>query len=251
MQQMVDFEIIRMSLALVMFASSSYFDLKKRSVSDMLWVGFGAAAGIIYVFDFPSSYPQGVLTLTSIGLTAAISYGIYRLGFFGGADALALVTFSAILPLYDGSNGGFFGSAAVSLTFHPIAPLMVLTNAIILSVSQVILNLSRNVAYLSRHPGKLFEGLEHESTAKKIFATMVGYRSEKPQQYAFSIERSTNGRREFDFALKPAETTQYETRQGIWVTSAVPFLVYLTAGLIVMIFGGDIMAFICSLILLY
>lgn len=236
METAVDFEIIRVSLALAMFATASFFDLKKRSVNDLLWVAFGAAAGIIYVFDFPADYGEGMLTLIAIAFTAAISYGIYRVGFFGGADMLALITFSAILPLYD----GLFGSVVL---FHPMAPLIVLMNAVILSMSQIIFNVLRNLAYSSRHPQHLFEGLEHESTTKKIFAVIIGHRSEKPK-YAFPIERTVDGKREFDFTLKSAETAEYEMKQDVWVTSGTPFLVYLLAGLIVMIFGGDMMAFI-------
>lgn len=234
---MADFEVIRISLAIAMFASASYFDLKKRSVNDLLWVAFGAAAGIIFLFDFPDS-SEGFLTLISILMAAAISYGIYKAGLFGGADALALVTLAAILPLYDGSFAGL-----QSLTFHPLVPMIVLTNAVIISLVQLVFNVIRNAAYSAKNPGKLFEGLEHEPTFLKILAVMIGHRSDNPQ-YAFSIERTVNGRREFDFALKPAETTEYETRKDVWVTSGIPFLVFFAAGFVLMLAGGDLLALI-------
>lgn len=233
---MADFEVIRVIIALTMFASASYFDLKKRMVSDLLWVVFAVAAGVIYIFDFPS-FDRGILIMISMALTGAIAYGIYRFGLFGGADMLALITFSGVLPLYDGT---FLGRE--TLTFHPIAPFMVLTNAVIISVAQVAFNVLRNLAYNSRRPGKLFEGLEHEPTSYKILAMMIGHRSDNPQ-YAFPIERIVDGRREFDFGLKPAETADYETRKDVWVTAGLPFLVFFAAGFVIMIFGGDILAF--------
>ena len=237
---MADFEVIRVVIALAMFASASYFDLKKRSVSDLLWVVFAAAGGIVYVFDFPT-FEQGILIMISMAFTGAIAYGIYRFGLFGGADMLALITLSAILPLYDGT---FLGIKA--LTFHPIAPFIVLTNAVIISVAQVVFNVLRNLAYNSRRPGKLFEGLEHEPTSYKILAMMMGHRSDNPQ-YAFPIERVVDGKREFDFSLKPAETADYETRKDVWVTAGLPFLLFFAAGFVMMIFGGDLLAFFFSL----
>ena len=233
----VDFEFVRIIVASCMFASACYFDIKKREVSDWLWVIFAAAAGILYVFDFPANINEGVIIMASMGLSAAVAYGIYRAGLFGGADMLALITFSGLVPLSLSST--LLGSAPAA--FHSFAPLTMLTNAIILSVVHIVFNVLRNLNYYSKHQGLLFEGLEHEPALKKAFAVMVGHRSANPQ-YAFPIERTSNGKREFDFALKPAETAEYEVRKDVWVTSGIPFLVYFAAGFVVMIFAGDIFA---------
>jgi preflagellin peptidase FlaK len=74
---------------------------------------------------------------------------------------------------------------------------------------------------------------------------LVGHRSQNPQ-YAFPIERSVSGRREFDFSLKPAETAAYEVRKDVWVTSGIPYLIYITVGLILMILMGDLLATIAG-----
>lgn len=237
---MTDFEVVRIVIALAMFASASYFDLKKRAVSDLLWIVFAVAAGIIYIFDLPN-YEKGITIMISMVFTAAIAYGIYRFGLFGGADMLALITLSAILPLYDGT---FLGKE--TLTFHPIAPFIVLTNAVIISVTQIVFNVLRNLVYNSKHPGRLFKGLEHEPTSYKILAIMIGYRSDNPK-YAFPIERVVDGKREFDFGLKPAETADYETKKDVWVTAGLPFLIFFAAGFILMITGGDLLALFFSL----
>ena len=150
----IDFTFLRVMLALGMFASASYFDLKKREVSDLLWMVFAGAAGILYVFDFPSTLSEGITIVISMGITAAAAYGIYRAGLFGGADMLALITLSGILPVYHGSLLGIYG-----ISIHSLAPLIVLTNAVLLSVAGVIFNIARNVVYYSKHAGKLFEGL--------------------------------------------------------------------------------------------
>jgi preflagellin peptidase FlaK len=148
---------------------------------------------------------------------------------------LCLITLSGILPLYSGDIFGLRGQA-----LYPFAPLIVLTNAVILSVAQVVFNISRNVAYYSKNSGKLFEGLQHESASRKAFALIIGHRSANPQ-YSFPIERLVGGKREFDFALRNAETAEYESKRDVWVTTGTPFLLYFFAGYIAMILGGDIL----------
>lgn len=233
----IDIGVVRVLLALVMFGSATYFDLRKREVSDFLWIPFAAMAAILYVFDFPSSFNEGIFIIVSMAMTAAVAYGIYRAGLFGGADMLALITFSAIMPVYEGT----VLSGQTDLALHALAPIIVLTNAVIFSLTHVIFNIARNLVYYSKQSGALFDGFEHEPTAKKLFAIIVGHRSANPQ-FAFPIERTVHGKREFDFALRNAETADYEERKDVWVTSGIPFLVYFTAGFLMMIFVGDIFA---------
>jgi preflagellin peptidase FlaK len=205
----------------------------------MLWVVFAAAAGVMYIFDFPSSWEEGVVTVVSIALAAGVSFGIYRSGLFGGADMLAVITFAAIMPLYSVIPLVSLDSAS---TFHPFAPLIVLTNGVIFSGAQVLANLARNVA----HRDRLFEGLQHEPASKKVIAVLIGHRSANPK-YAFPIEKVVRGKRTFDFGLMPAETAGYETRKDVWVTSATPFLLFLAAGFVMMLVAGDILALAFSL----
>lgn len=242
MQVAADFELARMGLALAMLACASYFDLRNRSVSDLLWISFAAGAGILYIFDHPQTYGEGIMIAISIALAAAVSYGIYRCGLFGGADMLALITFSAILPIY--GYEPLVVREGMITSFHPFAPLIMLTNAVVFSVVQIFGNVVRNLANKDR----LFDGLHHEPASKKMLAMMIGHRSKNPK-YAFPIEKVVNGRREFDFGLKPAETAEYETKKDVWVTSATPFLVFMTAGTVMMALGGDVLALIITAIL--
>lgn len=241
MQGLADFELVRVTLGLAMFGCACYFDLRSRSVSDLLWIVFAAAAGIIYIFDFPSNWNEGIATIASIGLAAGVSFGIYRSGLFGGADMLAVITFSAILPL-----ASFAPLAAVDGTgsFHPFAPLTVLTNGVIISMVQVLVNLVRNAS----HRGGLFRGLQHEPASKKIVAVLIGHRSANPK-YAFPIEKVVRGKRRFDFAMRDAETAEYETRKDVWVMTAAPFLLFMLAGYVTLIIAGDILALAFNLIL--
>jgi preflagellin peptidase FlaK len=235
----IDFELVRILIAASMLASASFFDIRKREVSDLLWIFFGIIALAIYVLEFAYG---GTFDLPMTGIpiliAAAVSFGIYKSGLFGGADALALVTLAAILPAY----GGVERILPLESTFmlHPIVPLVVLSNAVILSISMVGLNLASNAVYASRNPGRLFEGLEHESAGKKIIAAIVGYRTRDKPGYAFPIEQMVDGRRQFSFSPGNAETAEYESRQNVWVTRGTPFLAFMLAGFVAMLFVGDI-----------
>ncbi len=239
----MDFELVRIVLALAMLSIASFLDLRKREVSDMLWVAFGVAAGMIYIFDFPATFTEQSTVAISLLLTAIISFGIYKSGMFGGADALGLVVFAAIMPTFSGwpATGGIVPQA----TFHPIASLIVLSNAIILSLFGIIVNIAKNLAY-ARNSGNLFVGLEHESVIRKTIALIIGHRTRKPR-YAFPIETMVDRRRVFDFALKSAENVEYETRSDVWVMSGTPLLVYMFAGFTVMLIVGDLMALAYSI----
>jgi preflagellin peptidase FlaK len=238
---LADFELVRVALGLAMFGCACYFDVRSRSVSDLLWIIFAGAAGITYIFDFPSSWNEGVATIASIALAAGVSYGIYRSGLFGGADMLAIITLAAIMPLY---SYPLLAPVDASGSFHPFAPLIVLTNGVIFSVVQVLANLARNAF----NRGRLFDGLQHEPTAKKIVAVFIGHRSANPR-YAFPIEKVVRGKRQFDFGMMPAETTEYETRKDVWVTSATPFLLFLAAGYVMMLMAGDMLAMAFSFLM--
>lgn len=234
----IDSELIRILLAAGMLGSASFFDIRKREVSDLLWVVFGIMAAAVYALEFAYGGTFDIIaTGVPIMIAAAISFGIYKSGLFGGADALALVTLAAILPTYSGGLGLLAGGA---LMLHPIVPLAVLSNAVILSLSLVGLNLVSNAVYASKNPGRLFEGLEHESTGRKIIAAAIGYRADNTPSFAFPIEQVVGGRRQFSFAIGDAETAEYESRRNVWVTRGTPFLAFMLAGLMAMLFIGDI-----------
>lgn len=242
-----DFQLIRISIAAIMLAISSFLDYRYRSISDLLWIFFGIVIVIIYFFDFPD-YNNGILYLISIGLAAGISFGIYRCGLFGGADVLALVTLSAILPTYGSNQEGILAQKIT--IFVPFVPLIILTNAAILSTSQVLFNMARNFVYFIKYRGKLFEGFKGEPIERKILAIIVGYKSKGKanNRFGFAIERNSNGRKQFDFGLQPAETAEFESRDDVWVTPGLPFIIYLFGGFITMIFVGDLAALIFNIL---
>ena len=243
----MDFEFIRILLAAGMLSSASFLDIRRREVNDLLWVVFGILALVVYTLEFASGIMfDSLTTAVPICIAVAISFGIYKSGLFGGADALALVTLAIILPTFDGGFMKQILPGTSEFLLHSIAPLIVLSNAVILSLSQIGFNVASNAKYAWRNPGKLFEGLEHESLSRKIVASVIGYRTGRTPSYAFPIEHTVDGKRQFSFAPGSAETAEYETRSNVWVTAGTPFLVFMLVGFAVMFVVGDVSALIFS-----
>jgi preflagellin peptidase FlaK len=242
-----DFEFVRILLAAGMLSSASFLDIRKREVSDLLWVVFGILAFAVYTLEFAYGMTFDLLTTAvPISIAAAISFGVYKSGLFGGADALALVMLAVILPTFDGGFVNQILPGGSEFLPHSIAPLIVLSNAVIFSLSQIGFNVANNAKYAWKNPGKLFEGLEHESASRKIVASVIGYRTSSRPRYAFPIEHMMEGRRQFSFAPGPAETAEYESRSNVWVTQGTPFLVFMLAGFVAMFVVGDMSALIFS-----
>jgi archaeal preflagellin peptidase FlaK len=241
----MEFGLVRIALALAMLGTAALFDVRKREVSDLLWIVFAVAAGILYLVDFHTTSAELMKIDFPLGLTAGISFGIYKSRLFGGADMLCLIVFAAIIPTNDKNLiEGILPAGQV--IFHPFASLTVLTNALILSLSGIIVNIVKNLSY-SRSYGGLFYGLEDESTIRKTIALLIGHRTktERPR-YAFPIEITIGGKRRFDFAPKSVENAEYEMRSDVWVMSGMPLIVYMLAGFIAMLLAGDLMALLFS-----
>src|SRR5690242_18724255 len=104
---------LRIFLALLMLAIASILDIWKREIHDILWIVFGAAATVLIVFS-----PNPFDTMKSTGIALIITplaLVIWRIGVFGGADALGLIVLAALCP-------------QVSLSTNTVTPFTILTN---------------------------------------------------------------------------------------------------------------------------
>ncbi|MGI0047648.1 MAG: A24 family peptidase C-terminal domain-containing protein [Nitrosotalea sp.] len=214
---------IRIILALSMLGYATYSDLKNREINDFLWVIFGGIS-VILIF-FTSDMMQ---MLTNVGISLIVAPAviiIWRLGFFGGADAFGLIVLAALVPEF-------------SFSGELITPFTVLTNSVILSIVPVIFNISRNLIALVKHED-IFGGLENETRRNKILALFLGYRAKNPK-FSFSIEKYDGTQRKLDFSLKNADDAEFCSSKDTWVTPGIPYMIYVTFGFIVQLVHGDI-----------
>ncbi len=221
-ESIIEINHLRIILALVMLGIASYTDVKKREVSDFLWVGFGVVSAALIFIE-----PNMEDSLLSIGISLIVApfvLIIWRLGLFGGADAFAVIVLAALAP-------------QITLTENVVTPFTVLTNAVILSVIPMFVNLVRNLMQLGMK-NDIFEGFS-ESKSRRVLAMFVGYRAKNPK-YSFSIERKAGKKKKLNLSLQHAEYAQFCTTPNTWVTPGVPYMLFITGGFIIQLIYGDI-----------
>jgi len=222
---------IRIIACAAMLVLASVMDLKKREISDKVWVSFAGLGLLITAIEFSSNSTNLFQYGLGVAITVPIAYGIYRTGLFGGADAKALVAIAMLVPFYD-----------MPFKIHGFTSLTVLTNATILTLANVVHNIVRNSIDLVK--GKaVFEGFE-ESGLRKALAFITGFKAAAPNGYLFAMESNYSGKRRFNF--HPAGYYDYVSTnsKNLWVTPALPFIVYMAFGFLSMIIFGDLIALI-------
>ncbi|UVS70106.1 prepilin peptidase [Nitrososphaera viennensis] len=239
---MLSILFVREILCLAMLSIGSYYDLKTREVNDRLWMVFGGAGLVLYAWEYASGVTADVqMILVSVSLTAAIAIALYRYGFFGGADAKALVAVSVILPVYHLLMSSFY--------VHPLTGITVLTNAVLFALVVPLYNALSNLIKVARGE-RIFEGFD-EPTWKKILACFVGTPSSRPIRHHLVIECSAGeGKKRFSFRLNCDEDDSdskgsccAESSVGgrTWLSQNLPFLVFILAGFLVTMLFGDML----------
>lgn len=214
---------LRVISALSMLGLATYWDLKTREISDLLWMVFGGIAVVLILLS--PSIPSSLVEVGISLIVAPVVLVIWRMGLFGGADAFCIVVLAALAP-------------ELALVSGTITPFTTLTNSAILSTAPIILNFSRNMFALSRGRD-IFQGLEGEARGKKITAIFLGYRARNPK-FSFPLEKREGGSRKFDFSLINADNAKYCTTPDTWVTPGMPYVIYITAGFVMQLVFGDV-----------
>jgi preflagellin peptidase FlaK len=205
-----------------MLGIASYTDVKKREVSDFLWVGFGIIAVALIFLE-----PNFEDLLLSIGISLIVApfvLLIWRFGLFGGADAFAVIVLAVLAP-------------QITLTNNVVTPFTVLTNTVLLSIIPMFVNLIRNLMQLGMK-NNIFEGFV-ESKSRRILAMFVGYKAKNPK-YSFSIERKAGKKKKLNLSLQHAEYAQFCNTPNTWVTPGVPYMLFIAGGFIIQLIYGDI-----------
>ncbi|MEM1945449.1 MAG: prepilin peptidase [Candidatus Caldarchaeum sp.] len=210
---------------------ASYLDVKTREVDDKVWVipsAVGATLNLINFFGsgFETFFSYGL----AVGVTAAVAFGLYFAGLYGGADAKALITICLVQPY-----------VSVPPQLHGFNALTVLTNGMLLSASLPISFGVYNFYRLLKGD-RIFEGFEMESRLRKMAACFIGVRVRKSAGKMFwsPVEKTENGVRKFCFKVS-IEGFNGVQQDDMWITPGIPLLVFFTAGYFLNIFAGDLM----------
>ncbi len=214
--------MIGIGIALTMLIVGSIIDVRKREIHDYYWIGFGSVGFLLLFID-----PDLISNLLTIGFALIIAPFVllmWRIGFFGGADAFALIALAVIAPM-------------ATISENAVTPFTTLSNTAILFVFPLLINVFRNV--VSQIKGEnIFEGFD-DSAGKKLVAILMGYRAKTPK-FGFAIEKTKNGKKKFDLAIHHAENQEFCTKPNTWITPGIPYLLLITGGFIIQLLYGDI-----------
>lgn len=220
--------VFNLSAAAIMLLFTSYLDLKKREVEDKVWLIFGGIGVLLQIYEIHIGETSLVQLGISVVLATVVGMGLYFFGFYGGADGKALIVVGVLVPVFVPKVG-----------LYSIAPLIVLTNGVLISILLPIALLLFNATRLARRQ-PIFEGFS-EPWYRKALACFLGFKQTgKPREFQFSMEKQAsegNEPRKFQFSMMQDD---FETKGNTWVTPGIPLLVFFTIGYFVMLVYGDL-----------
>jgi preflagellin peptidase FlaK len=251
----------RVSLCLSFLIYASWSDYKTREVSNMVWILFAPLAFTLTLLEIYTNYGFSQLPLYGIcfALTATFAVILFYSGGFGGADAKALMCLALALPFFPESLPNPLSE--ISPILQVFFPITVFSNSVLLAAATAVYIFLRNVFWHKRTGKKLFEeGHQNESLGRKILVLITGYKVSvnklKEKWHLYPLE-DTEENPEKGFKRKLVLIPKDEDRNTIverltkaveagkihdtvWATPGLPMLIFITVGLIIALFFGDI-----------
>jgi preflagellin peptidase FlaK len=252
---------VRVLLCLVFLIYASWSDFKTREVSNWVWTILAPLAFILTALQFFLFSSELLLVqilqsyVLSFAVTSALSITLFYAGAFGGADAKAFMCLSLALPFYPDTDILQPYSSVVSPLSQSFFTITVFSNAVLLAALSVLYIMARNLSWKQRTKKNLFEGVEKESKWRKILVLLSGYKADiaelEKKEYLYPLEDfdenerkllvvpKDEGREEIVGRLQKAKR-EGKLQNGVWATPGLPMLIFVTIGLIVALFYGDI-----------
>ncbi|WP_457550743.1 A24 family peptidase C-terminal domain-containing protein [Archaeoglobus sp.] len=221
-------EIAKVLVTLLIFIRASVEDLKTREIDDRLWLIMIALAVLLNVIQFiqkPFNLIFAVVQFVFIFILANVMFYLLN---FGGADCKALISLSIMFPYYP----KIFEFTVKGFIFA----LSVLTDSVIFAPLIALYFFVRNA--LRGH------------FAKMMF---IGYKVKVDEIPKFHnlLEWVENGKivrslRGIEFDENTVNELKRRGVKEVWVTPALPFIVFMTFGFVIAVTLGDLIFLILS-----
>jgi len=263
------FDLARVAISLLFLLYASWSDYKTREVSNGVWILYAPLAfaltfaELLIYEDASTMLFYGI----SFSLIAAFSIILFYSGGFGGADAKALMCLALALPFYPESLFKPLSGevSPISKTFFPVS---VFSNSVLIAATSAVYMFLHNIVWHKKVGKKIFEeGFKKESLGKKAVTLITGYKvsvdklKKKWHLYPMEdVEENTEVKRKLVIIPRDEDRNAIIERLGkavedgkienmVWATPGLPMLIFITAGLIIALFFGDIIwIFISSLL---
>jgi len=253
-------DLVSVAVVIAFLGYGSWSDIKSREVSNIVWMLFapiGATLTVARLFLLPELL---WISLGSIVVATSFAFLLFYTGVFGGADAKGLICIGISIPTLP-------ENIPASLNFfHPLLPVVILSNSFLVAVSMALYILVRNMFWKYSTRSGLFSGLEKEPAWKKVFALVSGYKADfkevEDKIYLYPLEEvvESEGGAERKLNLFVEAEVEKQDLLGklrpyvekavipreIWATPGLPMLVFITIGFILALLIGDLIFLIIS-----
>jgi len=248
------------AVSIIVLVYSSWRDYKSREVSNKVWAIYAPIALALtlpqlILFDSADL----ILYAVCFGVTSGIALLLFYAGGFGGADAKAFMCIAIALPFAPVTliHPLIYPASPTSMLIFPIT---IFSNSVLFAAATGVYMIIRNVVWHKKTKTPMFTGtLAGESWGKKLVVLITGYRINvskvKEKWHIFPMEDidDTTGDLKRKLVLIPkdegrdqiVERLQNAVDAGkissyVWATPGLPMLIFVTAGLIVALFVGDL-----------
>ncbi len=259
---------VALSLAFLLYASWS--DYRTREVTNRVWVVYAPIALALSIAEL-LLYDSAMLPLfgLSVGVTVAIAVLLFYSGGFGGADSKALMCIALALPFAPTLLFMPVLASGVSPLSQNIFPFTIFSNSVLVAVFSCVALLLYNIFWRVKTGKKLFEAtLASEPFWKKILVLVTGHRVSiaklKAKWHIYPLEDLSEesgvdavkrklvvvprdeGRDDIVARLfKAVEAGTIDA--NVWASPGLPMLIFVTIGLVIALFFGDIVWILVSL----
>ena len=256
------FVLVRVVICLAFFGYASWSDLKKREVSNLVWLFFlpiafaATATELLYFGSMDSWITYGFSFL----ITTSMALALFYTGAYGGADAKALICLAVAIPFYPSNVfKPLFGESLIPF------PITVFINSVLLAALIAPYMLLHNLLWKVKNRRKLFSGLEKEPLWRKVLVLICGYKvsceklKEKPFLFPLEDVEGDGLKRKLvifvrdegrdEVVKRLLSNIRNEESGEVWVTPGLPMLVFITLGIIIGLFFENIVWDILILLL--
>ena len=260
---------VAVTVAILLY--SSWSDYKTREVSNWVWAIYAPIAIALSVSDLLLFDQSKILLFgVSVGFTVGLAFLLFYSGAFGGADSKALMCIAFSLPFAPVTFFTPFVANSLSPISQVIYPITIFGNGVLFAAASCVYMILRNYVWHKKNGKEMFTGtLAHESIWKKFLILITGYKVTvaklKEKWHIFPLE-DVETERESALKRKLVVIPSEDGRAGIverlsiasqdgkidtyvWATPGLPMLIFITAGLIVALFGGDLVWMLVRFIL--
>ncbi len=239
-------------------------------MSNRVWIFYAPIALILTLTEL-LLYDSAMLPFfgLSFGVTLVIALLLFYSGGFGGADSKALICIALALPFSTEILFRPLLPDGLSPLAQNLFPLTIFSNAVLFAAASGIYLFVFNMVWHKKMGRKMFEGtLAKEPATKKLAALVTGRRVSinqlKAKWHVYPMEDLENEdgetpKRKLVIVPKDEGRDEIVTRLSeavdagkidshVWATPGLPMLIFVTIGLVVALFFGDLVWVAISLL---